>query len=123
MVNNRRIELVFPRDIQSTSMVSKARVTSPHLTLRQDSVILKLKEKDRDKKACRDADGLLYDFTRAGFDLTVLPAAFTRREKTSVGHLVVVFSRFDDILIAGTSWDEHLALLVIVLQRLLEAIF
>ena len=34
-------------------------------------------EKDKPKTAFRDADGQLHKFNRAGFGLTVLPAAFT----------------------------------------------
>lgn len=53
---------------------------------------INIAEKDRFKTAFRDADGLLYEFTRAGFGLTVLPAAFTRRVKSALGNLNDVFS-------------------------------
>ena len=41
-------------------------------------------EKDKHKTAFRDADGRLWEFNRAGFGLTVLPAAFTRVVKTAL---------------------------------------
>ncbi|CAB1108851.1 unnamed protein product [Ectocarpus sp. CCAP 1310/34] len=82
---------------------------------------MEIAEKDRYKTAFRDADGMLWEFTRAGFGLTVLPAAFTRRVKSALGHLAGVFSWLDDILIASDSWEEHLATLTLVLNRLLAA--
>ena len=36
---------------------------------------ISIAEKNRFKTGFRDADGLLFEFTRAGFGLTVLPAA------------------------------------------------
>ncbi|CAB1105423.1 unnamed protein product [Ectocarpus sp. CCAP 1310/34] len=53
---------------------------------------MEITEKDRYKTAFRDADGMLWGFTRAGFGLTVLPAAFTRRVKSALGHLSGVFN-------------------------------
>ena len=82
---------------------------------------MEIAEKDRYKTAFRDADGMLWEFTRAGFGLTVLPAAFTRRVKSALGHLPGVFSWLDDILIASDTWEEHLATLTLVLTRLLAA--
>ena len=79
---------------------------------------IEIAEKDRHKTAFRDADGLLYEFTRAGFGLTVLPSAFTRRVKSALGCLEGVFSWLDDILVASTTWEEHVATLVLVLTRL-----
>ena len=82
---------------------------------------LSINPRDRPKTAFRDADGMLYEFTRAGFGLTVLPAAFSRRVKSALGNLDGVFSWLDDILIASATWEEHLATLVLVLNRLLAA--
>ena len=82
---------------------------------------IEIAEKDRYKTAFRDADGLLYEFTREGFGLTVLPSAFTRRVKSALGYLEGVLSWLDDILIAITTWEEHLATLTLVLTRLLAA--
>ena len=48
---------------------------------------IEIAEKDRFKTAFRDADGMLWEFTRAGFGLTVLPAAFSRRVKSALGHI------------------------------------
>lgn len=53
--------------------------------------------------------------------MTVLPAAFTRRVKTALGHLDDAFSWLDDILIASSTWETHLATLTTVLNRLLAA--
>ena len=60
-------------------------------------------ETDRYKAAFRDVDGLLDEFTRAGFGLTVLPSAFTRRVKSALGCLEGVFSWLDGILIVSTT--------------------
>ena len=45
---------------------------------------LPIAEKDKHKTAFRDGDGQLWEFNRAGFGLTVLPAAFTRIVKTAL---------------------------------------
>lgn len=78
-------------------------------------------EKDRFKTAFRDADGLLWEFTRAGFGLTVLPAAFSMRVKSALGHVDGLFSWLDDILIASSKWEEHVATITLVFNRLLAA--
>ena len=78
--------------------------------------------KDKPKAAFRDADGQLHEFNRAGFGLTVLPAAFTRVVKGALAPpLPGVESWLDDILIASYDWDEHLATLREVFTRLLRA--
>ena len=82
---------------------------------------MSLAKKDRHKTAFRCPRGQLYQFTRAGFGLTVLPAAFTRRVKSALGYLDGVFSWLDDILIASDTWDEHVAMLIVVFHRLLKA--
>lgn len=82
---------------------------------------LEIAEKDRHKTAFRDATGLLYEFTRAGFGLTVLPSAFTRTVKNALGSVKNVYSWLDDILIASDTWEEHLATLVVILKRLQNA--
>ncbi|CAB1110204.1 unnamed protein product [Ectocarpus sp. CCAP 1310/34] len=82
---------------------------------------IEIAEKDRYKTAFRDADGMLYEFTRAAFGLTVLPSAFTRRVKSALGIVDGVFSWLDDILVANETWEEHLAALVLVLTRLRAA--
>ncbi|CAB1100402.1 unnamed protein product [Ectocarpus sp. CCAP 1310/34] len=48
---------------------------------------MEIAEKGRYKTAFRDADGMLWESARAGFGLTVLPAAFTRRVQSALGHL------------------------------------
>ena len=82
---------------------------------------IEIVEKDRHKTAFRDADVLMYKFTRADFGLTVLPSAFTRRVKSALGCLEGLFSWLDSILIASKTWEEHIATLVLVLTRLLAA--
>lgn len=84
-------------------------------------IYMSIAEHDRPKTAFRDADGMLYEFTPAGFGLTVLPAAFSRRVKSALGNLDGVFSWLDDILIASTTWEEHLATLAVVLNRVKDA--
>ena len=82
---------------------------------------IEIAERDRFKTAFRDADGMLWEFTRAGFGLTVLPATFSRRVKSALGHIDGVFSWLDDILIASSTWEEHLATITLVFNRLLAA--
>ena len=70
---------------------------------------LPIAEKDKHKSAFRDADGQLREFNRAGFDLTVLPAAFTRIVKTALASPEEsVVSWLDDIPMTNTTWEEHL---------------
>ena len=60
------------------------------------------------KTAFRDADGQLWEFNRAGFGLTALPAAFTRMIKPALAPPEEsVVSWLDDILITNTTWKEH----------------
>ena len=61
-------------------------------------------------------------FNRAGYDLTILPSAFTRVIQGALGPLNEdVCSWLDDILIASATWEEHLQTLSVVLSRLLAA--
>ena len=60
----------------------------------------------------------MYPGNRAGFGLTVLPSAFTRKVKSAVVCLEGVFSCLGDILIASTTWEKRLATLVLVLTSL-----
>ena len=70
---------------------------------------LPIAEKDKHKTAFRDADGQLWEFNRAGFGLTILPAAFTRIVKTALAPPEeFVVNWLDDILITNTTWEEHL---------------
>ena len=79
-------------------------------------------ENDKEKTAFRDADCQLHEFNRAGFGLTVLPAAFTRVVKRAHAPPIPgVESWLDDILIASTTWEEYLATLKDVFFRLLKA--
>ena len=76
-------------------------------------------EKDKHKTAFRDADGRLWEFNRAGFGLTVLPAAFTRVVKTALEPLEDdVVSWLDGILVSSRTWDAHVNLLHTVFQKL-----
>ena len=45
---------------------------------------MRIAEKDKHKTAFRDADAMLFECERAGYGLTVLPAAFTRTVKTAI---------------------------------------
>ena len=65
---------------------------------------LPIAEKGKHKTSFRDADGQSWEFNRAGFGLTVLPAAFTRIVKTALAPPEEsVVSWFDDILITNTT--------------------
>ena len=79
-------------------------------------------EKDKHKTAFRDADGRLWEFNRAGFGLTVLPAAFTRVVKTALEPPEDdVVSWLDDILVSSRTWEAHINLLRTVFQKLVNA--
>ena len=83
---------------------------------------LPIAEKDKHKTAFRDADGQLWEFNRAGFGLTVLPAAFTRIVKTALAPPEEsVVSWLDDILITNTTWEEHLDTIHRVFRKLRTA--
>ena len=83
---------------------------------------LPIAEKDKHKTAFRDADGQLWEFNRAGFGLTVLPAAFTRMVKTAlVPPEEAVVSWLDDILITTSTWEEHLDTIHRVFRKLRTA--
>ena len=64
-------------------------------------------EKDKHKTAFRDADERLWKFNRAGFGLTVLPAAFTRVVEPPEDDVV---SWLDDILVFSRTWEAHIIL-------------
>ena len=83
---------------------------------------LPIAEKDKHKTAFRDADGQLWEFNRAGFGLTVLPAAFTRIVKAGLAPPEEsVVSWLDDILITNTTWEEHLDTIRRVFVKLRKA--
>ena len=83
---------------------------------------LPIAEKDKHKTAFRDADGQLWEFNRAGFGLTVLPAASTRIVKTALAPPEEsVVSWLDDILITNTTWEEHLDTIHRVFRKLRTA--
>ena len=75
---------------------------------------IEIAEKDRQKPAFRDAERLLYEFSRVAFGLTVPPSALSRTVKSALGRLEGVLSWLDDIRIASTTWEEHLATIVLV---------
>ena len=106
-------------DMQSTFSNLKGKRYSTQIDLASGFHQLPITEKDKHKTAFRDADGQLSEFNRAGFGLTVLPAAFTRIVKTALAPPEEsVVSWLDDILITNTTWEEHLDTIHNVLRTL-----
>ena len=96
-------------DIQSMFSNLKGKRYFTRIDLASGFHQLPIAEKDKRKTTFRDADGQLWEFNRAGFSLTVLPAAFTRIVKTALAPSEEsVVSWLDDILITNTTWEEHL---------------
>ena len=80
---------------------------------------LPIVKKDKHKTAFRNADGQLRQFNRVGFGLTVLPVVFTRTVKTALAPSEEsVVSWLDGILIANTTWEEHLNTIRRVFEKL-----
>ena len=96
-------------DVQSMFSNLKGKGYFTQIDLASGFHQLPIAEKGKHKTDFRDADGQLWEFNRAGFGLTVLPAAFTRIVKTAPAPPEEsVVSWLDDILITNTTWEEHL---------------
>ena len=84
---------------------------------------LPIAESDRHKTAFRDAFGQLWEYVRCGFGLKILPPAIA----SIVAGLLSEFRGngveyyLDDILIYTKDFDEHIALIQVVLSSLQSA--
>lgn len=78
-------------------------------------------EADRHETAFSDSQGRLFE-SRAGFGLTVLPAAFYRIVKRSLGNPHPDITNWLDVVfILSYTWEEHLAAIADVFTKSSEA--
>lgn len=81
-----------------------------------------VREEDRKKTAFRTSAGRLYEWNRLPFGLCNAPATFSRlmdHVLTGLSWEICLFY-LDDIIVFSKTWEEHLARLEIVFQRLLD---
>lgn len=113
----------LPRIDDTIDTVRNARFFSS-LDLRAGYWQINVAEEDKFKTAFRTPSGL-YEFNRMPFGLRTAPSTFQRAMNTVLGplkdHGCVVY--LDDILVVGTTEEEHLRNLDEVLERLYNAGF
>ena len=77
-------------------------------------------ERDKEKPAFRTSSGQLYEFNQVPFGLCNAPATFSCLMDCVLSglHWEVCLFYLDDIIVFSSTWDEHLARLRQVLERL-----
>ena len=80
-------------------------------------------ERDKEKTVFRTSSGQLYEFNQVPFGLCNAPAAFSHlMDRVLPGlHWETCLFYLDDIIISSTTWEEHLARLRQVFERLRHA--
>ena len=80
-------------------------------------------ERDKEKTAFRTSSGQLYEFNQVPFGLCNAPATFSRLMDRILSGLHWETSLFylDDIIVFSSTWEEHLARLRQVFERLRHA--
>ena len=80
-------------------------------------------ERDKEKTAFRTSSGQLYEFNKVPFGLCNAPATFSRlMDRVLSGlHWETCFFYLDDIIVFSSTWEEHLARLRQVFERLRHA--
>ena len=80
-------------------------------------------ERDKDKTAFRTSNGQLYKFNQVPFGLCNAPATFSRlMDRILSGlHWETCLFYLDDIIVFSSTWEEHLACLRQVFERLRHA--
>ena len=80
-------------------------------------------ERDKEKTAFRTSSGQLYEFNQVPFGLCNAPATFSRlMDRVLSGlHWETCLFYFDDIIVFSSTWEEHLARLRQVFERLRHA--
>ena len=80
-------------------------------------------ERDKEKTAFRTISGQLYEFNQVPFSLCYAPATFSRlMDRVLSGlHWETCLFYLDDIIIFSSTWEEHLACLWQVFERLRHA--
>ena len=77
-------------------------------------------ERDKEKTAFRTSSGQLYEFNQVPFGLCNAPATFSRlMDRVLSGlHWETCLFYLDDIIVSSSTWEEHLARLRQVFERL-----
>ena len=80
-------------------------------------------EQDKEKAAFRTSSGQLYEFNQVPFGLCNAPATFSRlMDRVLFGlHWETCLFYLDDIIVFSSTWEEHLARLRQVFERLRHA--
>ena len=80
-------------------------------------------ERDKEKTAFRTSSGQLYEFNQVPFGLCQAPATFSRlMDRVLSGlHWETCLFYLDDIIVFSSAWEEHLARLRQVFERLRHA--
>ena len=80
-------------------------------------------EQDKEKTAFRTSSGQLYEFNQVPFGLCNAPATFSRlMDRVLAGlHWETCLFYLDDIIVFSSTWEEHLARLREVFERLRHA--
>ena len=80
-------------------------------------------ERDKEKTMFRTSSGQLYEFNQVPFGLCNAPATFSRlMDRVLTGlHWETCLFYLDDIIIFSSTWEEHLARLLQVFERLRHA--
>ena len=82
-----------------------------------------ISEQDKEKTAFRTSSGQLFQFNQVPFDLCNTPATFSRlMDRVLAGlHWETCLFYLDDIIVFSSTWEEHLARLREVFERLRHA--
>ena len=93
------------------------------LDLRSGSWQVPIMERDKEKTAFRTSSGQLYEFSQVPFGLCNAPATFSRlMDRVLSGlHWETCLFYPDDIIVFSSTWEEHLARLRQVFERLRHA--
>ena len=97
----------------------------PHLISRVDTGKSLSMERDKEKTAFRTSGGQLFEFNQVPFGLCNAPATFFRlMDRVLSGlHWETCLFYLDDIIVFAATWEEHLASLRQVFERLRHAKF
>ena len=84
---------------------------------------VQIMERDKEKTAFRTSSGQLYEFNQVPFGLCNAPATFSRlMDRVLSGlHWETCLFYLDDIIVFSSTWEEHLAWLRQVFERLRHA--
>ena len=82
-----------------------------------------IQEQDKEKKAFRTSCGQLYEFNQVPFGLCNAPSTFSRLKDCVMAglHWETYLFYLDDIIVFAATWEEHLARLRQVFERLCHA--